>query len=323
MHAIVVSDTGSSDRTLQILYERSCHVIQNVWVDFSTNRNLVLYNARSFGKYILCGIDADEELVVPEGFVWPELTLDGYYLECQYKELRYPRLAIVSPSAMWNWSGVIHEVLDPQGRTIGTINGPYIRVGTGGARSRDPATQEKDLAVLQKAVNDNPDNARYRFYLARTCKDLGRYHEALSHYAARVGMPGWTPETAYAYYAMGVVSELLERDPTYSYMDAIEVDGARAEPYVALGEYIRRTGKPATAAVLAHHAISLPVPVGGLFVEQDVYEWRALDLFVTTAFYNSTLREEGRAAAHALLTRKFPENERARIETNCKFYTGA
>lgn len=322
---VIVSDTGSTDRTIQILQELGCSVIERPWTDFATNRNEILNNARAWGQYILCGIDADEELIVPEGFVWPKFSATGYYLEVHNDMLRYPRLAIISPSLGWQWKGVIHEALVHNGSTpyLETIDGPYILVHRDnlGARARDSSTMRKDLAVLQQAVHDEPENARYRFYLAQQHRFLGELKEARVEYRYRVTMQGWPPETAYAHYIIGVLNNSIgDMDPLSAWAQSFNIDRTRAEPLYQMARYHRSHGNDGMAAVLAEHAAHIPVSKQGLFVDADVYEWLALDEFVMAAFYVPHLKSFGKLAAEQLLLRKFPETERERIERNCSYY---
>jgi hypothetical protein len=68
------------------------------------------------------------------------------------------------------------------------------------------------------------------------------------------------------------------------------------------------------AVVFARHAASLPKPLcEELFIEADVYEWRALDEFVVCTTWLPHLREEGRSRIEELLSRAPPsEHERIR-----------
>jgi tetratricopeptide (TPR) repeat protein len=319
---VIVSDTGSTDDTIAALLPLGIHVRDDVWHDFATNRNIVLHAAEQVfnAEYILCGIDADEILHVPADYVWPRLTADGYNIEIRYGSLVYSRMAIAKANT-WEWKGVIHEALVPlvPNPVVHTLQGPWIEVRSDGARSKDPTTQTKDLDVLRRAVASEPGNARYQFYLAQTYKDLGMHLEAHDAYTKRANMPGWTSETAYAWYQAGRMAERLGiGDPDY-YMKAIDIEPGRAEYLVAAAQWYRGTQNRTIAALFAGLAVATEFPVNGLFVETDVYEWRALDELVTVAYYTE-MRDQGRLAARMLLQRQFPETERARIEKNCSFY---
>jgi len=319
---VIVADTGSTDNTIGVLEAQGVVVREDPWYDFATNRNIVLHaTEQAFdAAYILCGIDADEILHVPDGYTWPKLEADGYNIECRYKGITYNRMAIVRANT-WEWAGVIHEALVPlvEYPLVHTLVGPWIEVRSDGARARDPGTQKKDLETLKRAVALEPANPRYQFYLAQTYRDLGMHLEAHDAYTKRAQMLGWQPETAYAWYQAGRMAELLGIGDSEYYMKAFDLDTTRAEPLVALARWCRLKGNRTMAAIFSRIALDIPVPFNGLFVETDVYEWRTLDEFVTVAYYTAQ-RDDGCVAAQELLQRQFPETERARIEKNCSFY---
>jgi hypothetical protein len=320
---VFIDDNGSTDDTINLARAYGADVAQTTWVDFATDRNRVLSRAAKEGKYILCGIDADEELIVPEGFVWPKFTAHAYMLTVHYGDLRYPRAAIVDGDFNWRWKGVIHEVLvsdRPSAERV-LIEGPYILVHTDklGARARDPETPNKDLRTLRRAVEDEPTNPRYRFYLAQTLKDARQFAEAHEHYVARSLMPGWPPETAWATYMAGVTNSWREIDPMPWYAKAIALDPTMAEFYVSAARWYRGQSNWPMAMLFARHAAFMPYHGSPLFSEVDVYEWRALDELVMAAYYTGNMII-GRQAAKRLLNRKFPETERERIEANAAFF---
>ena len=62
---------------------------------------------------------------------------------------------------------------------------------------------ERDIRLLSQGVVDEPDNVRYKFYLARSYEDCGRIEEALEWYQKRIDAKGWWEEVWYSHYAMG------------------------------------------------------------------------------------------------------------------------
>lgn len=319
----VINDNGSTDRTPEILAARQVQTLHTAWWDFATNRNMALQAAEQYGGYVLCGVDADEELVVPAGWTWPTLTADAYYIWCHYHTLRYKRLALVRANAGFQWAGVIHEALvNAHNYTADTLPDVYLQVHSDGARARDPNTAKHDLDTLRAATAADPGNARYQFYLAQTLKDLGRFAEARTEYEARVLMPGWPEETTYAKYMVGVLCVLLgDSDPVPHLIMAYSWNPRRAEPLVTLAQYYRDCGMFAPAALFAYQATQLPVPEDALFVDSSVYAWQAASELIISAFYVPSLYHLGAAAARAINIAAVPYPQRVQVEANCAFYT--
>lgn len=317
---IIVNDNGSTDNTSQIVDEYDCTLlVPGEWVNFSTNRNLVLRVARKWGDYVLAGIDADEVLVTPEGWTWPELTADAYHIECRYGSLRYKRLALVRSDKPFTWRYPIHEILGCDGSySVELLPDIYIQVHSDGARAKDPTTQEKDLQMLLQACKENPDEPRFQFYAAQTLKDLRRYNEAITRYGYRMLMEGYWEEKWYAQFMVARCTDWLGGDPLSLYIRAHEVNPTRAEPLYYAGEWCRRHELRQMAAIFGRAAIMLQPE--GLFVEGDVYEWRTFDLIASVAWYTKD-RSLGRWAVQELIRhQKFPPEHRARIEANAAFY---
>lgn len=326
----LIVDTGSTDGTQQRIAECMAGlpgaVHERPWQDFAHNRNEALTLARAQCQpddYILF-IDADETLGVPDGFRWPALGTDGYRLRCELSGWQYQRNALVRAGVPWRWEGVIHEYLTCDTPAVwDDLQGPAIVVSRDGARARDPNTYLRDIEVLERAVADAPDNTRYRFYLAQSCRDAGRPAEALRHYRARAAMGGWDEEQWFATYqcaAMLALDGAPAETVTAAYLAAYQARPTRAEPLCDLARWHRQRGEYALGHLYAQQAAAMPLPADALFVDTSVYRWRALDELTVCAYYIGA-QEQGRAALIRLLADgAFPESERARIEANRPYY---
>ncbi|WP_420998361.1 glycosyltransferase [Cupriavidus sp. 30B13] len=330
-----IVDTGSTDGTQELV--RACmdglpgELHERPWVDFAHNRNEALALARAGarpGDYVLF-IDADETLRVPPGFRWPALGADGYRFLCELGGWRYQRNALVSGTQPWRWEGVLHEYLTQDvPHAWQHLEGPAIVVSRDGARARDPHTYLRDIEVLERALQKEPANPRYRFYLAQSYRDAGNVEASLAQYRARAELAGWDEERWFALFQIGALTErLAASDATAAagavrdaYLAAYQARPTRAEPLCELARWHRLRGEFALAHLYAQQAAALAVPPDSLFVDTSVYAWRALDELVVSAYYIGAL-DQGRAALRKLLAeRQFPESERARIEANRPFY---
>jgi hypothetical protein len=323
----VIVDTGSIDGTQDIVRDfmqgvpGSLH--ERPWKNFAHNRNEALELARSHGGYVFF-IDADEQLRVPPGFRWPELSADGYTLTCHMDGWEYQRNSLVAARVGWHWEGVLHEYLTArQHGPWRALQGPVIHVSHDGARARDPQTYLRDMALLEQAVREDPSNTRNVFYLAQSCRDAGKVASSLAWYQRRADMGGWDEERWYALFQIAVLHERNQAPAATvreAHLAAYAARPQRAEPLCELARYHRERGEHALATLFALQASQIPQPADILFVDTQVYAWRALDELAVSAFYTPH-RELGRGALQRLLAeRRYPESQARRIEANRTFY---
>jgi glycosyltransferase involved in cell wall biosynthesis len=329
--AWAISDTGSTDGTQDIIrnFMRDLpgELIERPWVDFATNRNEALELAKKHGDYALV-IDADDVFETDANFAWPELNAPGYLLEIIFAELRYRRIALARLDVGWKWEGVLHEVLtSPQLASAQPLDGIRIRVNTDGARSRQ--TQEakfsKDADVLRAALENEPGNTRYAFYLAQSLRDARRLAESLAAYEHRVAMGGWPEEVYFSKLQIGRLKELLAApypDVVSAYLDAFDTRPLRAEAPCAAARYFRLNRRWNLARQYAEIASRLPLSDDVLFVDRTVHDWRARDEWSIAAYWCGDYAESARLCKELLADERFPTAERARVQKNLAFAVG-
>jgi hypothetical protein len=236
----------------------------------------------------------------------------------------YGVCTLVANRLPWRYEGVVHEyVTTDQPHKIVHLDGPSIDRRHEGARSRDPDTFRKDAALLQSELAKDPQNTRYAFYLAQSWRDAGELETARESYLRRAAMPGFDEEVWYSLFEAARLAERLGRphhEIATGYLTAWQCRPQRAEPLVALARHHRERREFALACLYARQAAAIPRPDDRLFVDEATYAWRALDELATSAWYVQA-RDEGRRAAERLLAeQRYPESERARIESNARFY---
>ena len=281
----VVVDTGSGDDTPERIARSLAGIPGELhhrpWRDFGHNRNEALALARPGGGYLLF-IDADETLTAPAGFSWPALDAPVYHLHAEAGPVRYSRPALVDAKLDWRWEGVIHEYLaaTPPVPGFAQLEWPRIVVRQDGARSRDPQKLRKDAQVLREALAREPGNSRYAFYLAQSLRDSGDLAGAQAAYRHRWDMGGWDEERWYALYQAARMAERLGQpvpEVQAAYLLAYHHRPSRAEPLFHLARFHAEHGEFALAYLFARPAAEMRPPGDVLFVEHEVYRWRALD----------------------------------------------
>jgi hypothetical protein len=324
----VIVDTGSRDGTQALIGEALAGLPgalhERPWRDFGHNRTEALRLAEGAGDYLLF-IDADEMLRVPPGFTWPQLVDDAYFLPTEYAGTSYSRCALVSTRLKWRWNGVLHEYLssEPESRK-GQLASPVIVVTHEGARARDPCTYLKDVAIMERALAESPQDTRCAFYLAQSLRDAGLLARSQAAYLERAKMGGWDEEVWYSLYQAARLGERLEQDPahvTRSYLLAYESRPQRAEPLYHLARLHRLRNEFAVAYLFARRGVEIARPPDMLFGEDEVYRWQLLDEIGISAYYAGA-RAEGRQALLRLLGENLaPPAEHARIHRNLDFYS--
>jgi glycosyltransferase involved in cell wall biosynthesis len=322
----VIVDTGSADdtpaRIAQALAGVPGTLHHRPWLNFGHNRSEALELAKDHGEYLFF-IDADEQLVCESGATWPALKGTAYSLEARHGELSYDRCSLVQSSLQWRWVGVLHEYLDsgspaPQPR----MPGFWIKVTPDGARSSDPQKFAKDAAELEAALLVEPENVRYRFYLAQSYKDAGQLTAALTNYQQRAAVGGWEEEVWFSLYECARLSlrlELSSEKIVNAYLSAYQFRPSRAESLTGLATHFRNRHEWHNAYLVASQAAQTPVPADRLFVDTTVYQWRAQDELAIAAFYTNRQPEAKRLWLTLLAEPHLPAGDRTRIEANLGF----
>jgi glycosyltransferase involved in cell wall biosynthesis len=322
----VIVDTGSTDGTQDIvrsvMKDLPGELHERPWKDFAHNRNEAIALARGRGDYLFV-IDADDLVVLEPGFTMPTLSADGYYVSVEYGDTAYSRLHVFRADLDYRYVGVLHEVLvsDAQ-RSSGRIDGLVYRCAGGGARSDDPDKFRKDAAVLERAIREDPSNARNVFYLAQSWRDCGELAKALEAYERRVAMGGWEEEVFCSLHEIGRLTVRLEKGDaavTAAFLRAYERRPSRAEPLCSLASYLRERERRAAAYPFARVAAETPKPDDILFLDASVYAWRALDEWAVAAYWTDRHEEAIRANERLLAGNALPEGERARVKKNMQF----
>lgn len=322
----VIVDTGSTDdtpaRIATALATVPGELHHRPWRNFGHNRTEALQLAQGKADYLLF-LDADETLGATVGAKWPVLTEPAYSLQARFAELRYDRVSLVSTALPWRWEGVLHEYLEA-GQIVAQprLADFWIDVRAEGARSQDPKKFEKDAAVLEAALLQEPHNARYVFYLAQSYRDARQFALARARYEQRASMGGWDEEVWYALYQVARLGALLGEGKAQvmaAYLRAYSARPSRAEPLVALTHYLKLQHDWPLAYLFAQAAATIPLSSDRLFVDQPAYGWTRSDELALAAFYTGRYDQAQAVWQDMLNGADLPASERQRIQNNLGF----
>jgi hypothetical protein len=104
-----------------------------------------------------------------------------------------------------------------------------------------------------------------------------------------------------------------------AYLQAYQYRPARAEPLCSLAMHCRGTQEWALGELFARAAVSLRRPEDILFVDDSVYEWRAIDELAVATYYTGKFEESAALNRRLLSEGKLPASERPRIQENLAF----
>ena len=329
IHSWAMSDTGSTDGTQDIIRRVMAdlpgELIERPWVDFAHNRNEALELAKKHGEFALI-IDADEVFEAEPGFTWPASPdAPGYLLELIFHDMRYRRIAVVKLDEQWEWKGVLHEVLiAPRYPEARYLPGLRIRVFTDGARSQQSQQEKfsKDAETLRNALEKEPDNARYAFYLAQSLRDALRPLEAIEAYERRIAMGGWFEEVYYSKLQLARLKEQIGApyaDVAAAFLDAYDFRPSRADAACDAARFFRLKERWNLAVKFAEIASNLKPNDDVLFVDHAAYQWRSRDEWSISAYWSGDFALSAKLCRELLAGTALPDNERRRVQKNLEF----
>jgi glycosyltransferase involved in cell wall biosynthesis len=323
----VIVDTGSVDGTPDVIRKHMAglgipgELHQRQGQDFGTNRSEALSLAQGHGDYIWV-MDADDMVVGTVDF--SGLSADAYALRYG-TGFSYWRCQVFRDGVPWRYVGVVHEyptcdIPFTEKRLEGDY---YVESRRLGGRNLDPRKYERDRDLLLAEVERDPAHARSVFYLAQTYFDLGDYGSARYWYARRTQMGGFGEEV---YYSLYRVAESMSRlnapwpQVQDAYLKAWEYRPTRAEPLHAIANWYRTEKRYELGYLFAARAAQIPMPDADvLFVNADVYRWRALDEQAVCASWTGN-NDEALKLFESILTRgDLPDEHRSRITSNRDF----
>ena len=307
--AVCVSDTGSTDNTIQLLQDFypslpiPCRTYDHPWTNFGINRSKSFNDAKQFcyelnwdptRTYVLA-IDADMELVVEPTFnKQQDLGAKGYSLTQKAGSLHYINARLLRIDQPWTCKGCTHEYWD--GPMEGTIPDSKLWINDrndGGCKS-DKFT--RDLALLQVELKEQPANVRTHFYLAQTYKCLGRFDESIETYKKRIALGGWYEEVWYSYY---MIAWMYMEQKKYEEAEMWVLKGHafsayRAENLYLLVKHFRIIGQQYKSMHYYLEAKKVRKPSVALFLESEIYD-HLLDYENTVLQYyvNAADKREG------------------------------
>ena len=258
------------------------------------------------------------ELVVDDPSFKSALRADAYSVVQRSAGFQYSNLRLVRREVPATYRGVTHEYLDLGGAVSDRLDGVWFLDHAEGSSRAEK--YERDLRLLHRGLDEEPDNARYVFYLAQTHRDLGQHLEALEAYLRRSVMGGWDEEVWYSAFQVAVLHERLEHDDDTvlgAYLAAYELRPTRAEPLVELARYCREHGpRHHLSHLFASRAHQLEPTGDLLFVDKGAYGWRVLDELAIASYWIGAYDESATHARAALAHPDLPAEHRPRIEEN-------
>ncbi len=327
-----ILDTGSTDGTQQVVRDAMRGVPgelnEEPFVDFATTRNRGIALCGIQTDFILW-LDADDELRGGEAlrrFLSEERAnagRDAYYARIEIGENVFDSARVLGSRSTWRFVGVVHEVLTHPEMVAPTrrIDGvTVVHRPDAKGRAQSHARWVRDVVLLEREVARDPTAARPTFYLGLTLHWLGRYEDAIAALDRRIVLGGWAEEVFHAKLTKARAAAAARRpwpEVLVMYLDAHSAAPHRAEPLYDVAMQYDARGDHALALLFAKRAYELPLPTqDALFVEREVYRWRAADLVGTHAYWlGERALGEGAAARAAAAV---PGDER--LARNLRFY---
>ncbi len=268
---IIIVDTGSTDRTKEIALNYTEKIYDFKWIDdFSAARNFAL--SKCSGDWIIY-LDADDELSLPSQNSLKELIQQadkstvGFYVNYKYaqnKDQLVPRvfkngfdLKFIMP---------VHEYLDIPKSLQGRFQAhPEISIVHHKEAGENMPTLERNVAILEKASKNEPNNAHIKFFLGRDYFNLNESEKALSIFNELIGDKSIV-EQSFIYNIHLYLGKTYEKMQEFNkavecYKKAHELDERFAEPIIYEADILLyRLRKIDEAKSLYKKSLTIPLP---------------------------------------------------------------
>jgi len=298
-----ICDTGSTDNTPELIADYFLvkgipgKIVHEPFKNFAYNRNVALWACKGMSDYVLL-LDADMILKISEKFDKKVLTQDYYHIFQGTEAFYYQNVRIVRNNGLYAYVGVTHEYVNtPAGSRGGKVFDKKVifihDIGDGGAKNDK---FKRDIMLLEKGLEDEPDNMRYYFYLGNSYRDYGDNEKAINTYVRLLSMNTWTQEKYCACVSIGDIYQTKNDmvNAAKYWVKASEYDNERIEGVVKAAEYYRVTGENVVVNLLynKYKGYKRGLAEGKLFIEQEKY-WDVLEYQNSISAYYANDKESG------------------------------
>lgn len=302
-----IFDTGSTDNTIQLVqafFQQRPNVIacikQEPFVDFATSRNRALVLAEHYFPNAVFFLMPDAEWYLHNAnvllnFCEQEQHKDTplYLIPIKMNSLEFATARLFRASKRVRFKGVVHEA--PELPAWVKIPDPVyfeVRASNQGVE-KSRLRWQRDLSLLLKDHQDNPNNARTAFYLAQTYECLGMLDEASLAYQNRSRLDGWDEENFITLFRLGCLAEQqckIKNTGSWAiamdyFLQAFSLRSHRIEPLVKIAEHYWPSNIQ-TCYLFIRYAYDIPYPQNDLlFIEKEMYQYTRYEIMSRCAWY--------------------------------------
>lgn len=304
-----ICDTGSSDNTKEIIidfFEKkniSGIIFTDSFYNFGYNRNVTYQRSKNMGDYLLL-LDADM-ILTDNGFNKEELTQDVYLID---EDVR-----LINTRCSVEVKGPVYEYYD--------IKKPYTQDNINSLKilNTGKPNYQRNIILLNNSLKVDPNNPRNIFYLANCYKNIGDIENAKKWYQRKLQEKGWNQEVFMTYYNLCEIFRtnlpLLKKYAIEGYQMRLD----RIETLYLYFEVLMENQMYEDAYQFAKH-IKINKNIEGLFIQQDIYEWKMNYLLSMLYYYVGEYQKGFSLSIELLRENILPEDEYNTVLENIGFY---
>lgn len=325
-----ICDTGSTDNTIEIIKDFwiknkiDGKIIEEPFQNFSYNRNHSLKACKGMSDYILL-LDADMILNINNFNKNEIIDSDVVQFLQGSKDFYYKNIRIIKNNKDYEYIGLTHEYLNTNNvKNTLSLSKEQIfinDIGDGGCKRNK---FKRDIELLIKGIEDEPDNERYYFYLANSYRDYGENENAIKYYEKRINLKGWKEEVWCSYYEIGNCYKKMDKmNEAMSYwLDAHNYYPERLEAIYEIMKHQRCKGNYILCN-LFYNSIKANLESNinrddYLFLHKDIYTYKIFYEYTIFAFYNKILKIDNEIVN--VLNNTLHDSIRNRLLSNIQFY---